>query len=431
MARYASAANLVALIAQALVTIATVRLTLPYLGEERFGAWMAVMGIAGLLTFADLGIGNALVTRVAAARAGAAGVEPRIAITGGLACLLMVGMLAGLLVAVACAVLPWAMVMRVPLPLDAQVEFRTAAIVFGLLFGVFLFTSGLRKVYEGLQRGYLAHLMMTVCSVVSLALLVLATRHQSGIPLLTTATFGVTAVLPLLLLIPLAWVGHFQPAGLLHAARHEWRQLLGVGSHYSVVQAGGLLLYGSEPMLVAALRGGTSLTGLSVVQRLFQIAATPTRILVAPSWAAYADAHARGDRGYIRRTLLRQMAYAGLLTVAIAVPIAAASGTIISVWTKQAMTVDPSLVAACCCLCVLDGVLLPFGMYLNGIGCVRPQAAATLFALVTYFPIKIVALLYGGVTWMLWTTIVFQVCNTIVFYLVLYRAEVWNALRGE
>jgi O-antigen/teichoic acid export membrane protein len=431
MARYAAAANLVALVAQAALTIATVRLTLPYLGEERFGAWMAVLGIAGVLTFADLGIGNALVARVAAARAGAAGVEPSVVVTGGLACLLVVGVGAGLLAAAACAVIPWAALMRVPPPSEIEAEFRTAAIVFGLLFGVFLFTSGVRKVYEGLQLGYLAHLMMALCSAVSLVLLLLATRQRSGIPLLTGATFGVTAVLPVALMVPLVWAGHFRPAFLLDAARREWRRLVGVGSQYSIVQVGGLLLSGSEPMLVAALRGSGPLAGLAVVQRLFQIAATPTRILVAPSWAAYADAHARGDRRYLRHTLLRQMGFSGLLTLAIAVPLAVCSGPVLAIWTKQALTVDIPLVFAACCLCILDGFLLPFGMYLNGIGCVRPQAAATLCALVTYFPAKVAALAYGGITWMLWTTIAFQVFNSLIFYLVLYRDEVWHALREE
>jgi O-antigen/teichoic acid export membrane protein len=431
MASYASMANVAAIGCQAVVSIATVRLTLPYLGEERFGAWMTVLGISGILTFADLGIGNALITRVAAARAGAAGVPPHVAITGGLVCLLAIGVVASVLVGLAAAVVPWGSLTRVPPAPELQAEFRTAASVFGGLFGAFLFTSGVRKVYEGMQRGYVAHGVMAACSCLTLILLLIASGQKCGIPILLTVTFGVTAVVPGVLLMPLAWAGHFRPHDAIANARHEWRELRGAGTDYSVVQIGSLLLTGSEPMLVASLQGGGALAALSVVQRLFQIAATPARILVAPYWGAYADAHARGDHGYVRRTLIRQISFAGVVTSGIALAMTVSSPWMMSIWTKGALVADPRIVFACCCLCMLDGFMLPFGVYLNGIGCVRPQAAATFAAVFTYFPAKVAALAYGGVAWMIWTTIVFQIANSLLFYVILYRDQVWHAARGE
>jgi O-antigen/teichoic acid export membrane protein len=194
------------------------------------------------------------------------------------------------------------------------------------------------------------------------------------------------------------------------------------------VQVGSLLLTGSEPMLVSGLQGPAALGELAVVQRMFQLAITPIRVLVAPYWGAYADAHARRDHGYIRRTLIQQVAMAGISTLVIAAAVTWWSDWIMAVWTKGAMAAGPRLILACCVLCMLDGAMLPFGIYLNGVGCVRPQAMATAFALFTYFPAKILALAYGGVEWMIWTTIAFQVGNTLLFYAVLYREQVWHAI---
>ena len=431
MASYSSLANLLALIAQTVVSVATVRLTLPYLGEERFGVWMTVVGIAGLLTFADFGIGNALISRVAAARAGAAGVEPHVAVTGGLACLFVIGLSVGAVVAGISAVMPWSLFVRGGLSPLLEVEFRQSAILFGSLFGAFLFTSGLRKVYEGLQRGYVAHGMMAVCSCISLALLCISADRQSGIPLLIMTTFGVNAILPSLLVAPLTSTGYFRPRVAAAAGCHEWRQLIRAGSLYSVVQVGSLLLQGSEPMLIAGLQGSSVLAGFAVVQRLFQIVVTPARILVTPYWGAYADAYARGDHDSIWRMLRHQTLLTALLTTTLAATLTATSGWVMRIWTKDAIPADPALIAACCCLCVLDGVMLPFGMYLNGIGCIRPQAAATIFALFTYFPAKIAALAYGGLTWMIYTTIAFQLANCLLFYGIFYRKQVWPATHGE
>jgi O-antigen/teichoic acid export membrane protein len=431
MATYTSLAHIVAMAAQAATSIATVRLTLPYLGEERFGIWMTVMGITGLLTFADLGIGNALVARVAAARAGAAGVPLPVAITGGLACLFVVGAVVSLAAATASAVIPWGWFLGVHGAPGLEAEFRQSAVILGGLFGAFLFTSGLRKVYEGLQQGYTAHAAMALSSCSSLALLAVAASQQRGIPVLIAVTFGVTALLPMALLVPLIRCGYFHGRSMRSARRHEWRHLLGAGSQYSVVQVGSLLLTGSEPMLVSSMQGPAALGELAVVQRMFQLAITPIRVLVAPYWGAYADAHARRDHVYIRRTLIQQVALAGISTLVIAAAVTWWSDWIMAVWTKGAMAVGPRLILACCVLCMLDGAMLPFGIYLNGVGCVRPQAMVTAFAIFTYFPAKILALAYGGVEWMIWTTIAFHAGNTLLFYAVLYREEVWHAIRSR
>lgn len=47
-----------------LVMVLSVTLTIPYLGAERFGVWMTIASFAGMLSFLDLGVGNALTNRV-------------------------------------------------------------------------------------------------------------------------------------------------------------------------------------------------------------------------------------------------------------------------------------------------------------------------------------------------------------------------------
>jgi O-antigen/teichoic acid export membrane protein len=428
-ARYATAANAVSLALQGVVSLMAVRWTLYYLGDERFGLWMTVLGIGGFLSFADLGIGNALVTRVASARAHAAGVSTQVVVTGGLAVVAALGASIGMIGALVCGLLPWEAILGRQNSAALCSEFRVSSVVFAILFGLSVFSMAVRKIYEGLQRGYASHLVACIAACLSFGCIYLASHEFVGIPLLLLSTYGVTTAVPLVLLIPLVMKRLLKPSRLIVDGKHEARHLLHVGSQYTLVQLGSLLLNGSEAMMISGIQGAAALTGLSIVQRLFQFAATPARILIAPYWGAYADAHARGHREYVRRTLIRQLQVSGILTAIAAVVMAVLSGWIIPLWTNGAKTADMSVVIACCCLYALDGAMLPFGVYLNGTGCVRPQAVATVFALFTYFPAKIVALAVGGVPAMIWTTIVFQILNTLLFYGVLYRDEVWRAIR--
>ena len=50
-----------------ILMIVSVTATVSYLGPERFGVWMTISSFAVMLTFLDLGVGNALMNRVAEA----------------------------------------------------------------------------------------------------------------------------------------------------------------------------------------------------------------------------------------------------------------------------------------------------------------------------------------------------------------------------
>ena len=48
-----------------LTAIVSIRLTLPYLGAERYGMWMTVVSAAAMLSFSDLGISSTVTTFIA------------------------------------------------------------------------------------------------------------------------------------------------------------------------------------------------------------------------------------------------------------------------------------------------------------------------------------------------------------------------------
>src|SRR5690242_2021779 len=70
--RYRSAAltTITSVLAKAVsvcVSLITVRLTIHYLGVERYGLWMTITSVVSLPWFADLGMGNGLLNAIAEA----------------------------------------------------------------------------------------------------------------------------------------------------------------------------------------------------------------------------------------------------------------------------------------------------------------------------------------------------------------------------
>jgi O-antigen/teichoic acid export membrane protein len=74
-----------------LVMVLSVSLTIPYLGAERFGVWMTIASFAGMLSFLDLGIGNALTNRVSYVESRNNNKLLRNTISGGIGVLLVIG----------------------------------------------------------------------------------------------------------------------------------------------------------------------------------------------------------------------------------------------------------------------------------------------------------------------------------------------------
>ena len=84
LASLAVITSLVNRVISASIMILAVRLTAPYLGEERFGLWMTIASFAIMLNFLDVGVGNALANRVAYAAVKNDSAYLRQVISGGL-----------------------------------------------------------------------------------------------------------------------------------------------------------------------------------------------------------------------------------------------------------------------------------------------------------------------------------------------------------
>ena len=173
-------ASIASRVVSVVLTLLSVSLTLPYLGVERFGIWMTVASFAAMLTFLDLGVGNALTNRVAYRAAEDDPASLRQTISGGLAFMALIGLGMGFLLWLIALFVPWASVMKLEQP-ELLPETRQAALTFAVLFGITIFTGGIQRVFAGLQQAYIGHVATAVASVAACMGLWFAARAQLGI----------------------------------------------------------------------------------------------------------------------------------------------------------------------------------------------------------------------------------------------------------
>lgn len=427
-ARWSAAANLLSKCCGMLVTLATVQFTLPYLGPERFGGWMLLASLIAMLSFLDLGMGNALTNRVAQVAAHDKSATLQATIGGGLLALLGIAALAGVTLWIAGSLVPWNWLLRSNSETLAA-EAQRASSVFAICFAAVLFSGGLQKVFLGLQRSYESHLAVAASSLLSLILLYAASQSRAGIPvLLATAAAGQLLTVAILLAV-LARRRLVSMSSALAHVREEAPVLMRVGGLFLVLQVGTMIGWGADSLIIGSTLGAAEVAIYAVTQRLFMFATMPAALLNQPLWGAYADAHARGENGYVARTLRRSLLTTLLLTGTLAAILVVLKDPLIGSWTGQSISVPISFMLTFAIWSVIESVATAAAMYMNGCNIIRPQVWAVAVFCVISLPLKFVLARQFGLVGVVGCTIIAYLIAVPLMYSLFFRHEVGAPLR--
>lgn len=420
-------ANLASKLVSMAVVAMSVRWTMPYLGLDRFGVWMTVASFVGLLTFLDLGVGNALTNRVAIVGATAGRDALTSVVSGGVGLLAIIGGLTSLVLAGLAMIIPWAWVLKSE-NLEMLSEARSGAMVFGLLFGANLLTSGLGRVFVGMQRGYYSHLCAGAGAVVSLTALWIGTRAQVGVPALIMSTFGVQILVNAGLGIILWRDGLLSVPSIVRSIGRERGEILRTGGLFFLLQIGTMVIAGADSLLISSNLGVEHVGEYSVVQRMFLFVSIPIGMINAPLWAAYADAHSRGEKGFIRRTLRRSMLLTVLGAAGLILPLSLFMPQIVAFLGRGSLTGAWPLIGAVGLWIFLDACANAFALFMNGCGVVTPQVYGVATLCLFAIPLKVFLLQSFGIPAMIAGFCLFFVLNLLFWYGIAYRTTLQSEL---
>ena len=363
-----------------------VGLTIPYLGQERFGVWVTITSLTAMLALLDFGMGNALINRVANASADPDKTVLVRTASGGLVVLAILGLLVGAALIGLAAVLPWDAIVKLR-DVANLAETRQAAIIFAALFGCNIAATAVRSIFIGLQRAYEAHIAMALGYIAAMVAVWLGARAEADVPTLLLLTFGVQLLSAAGLVVLaahrklLAWPG-------ARAIRTEASGLVRVGSLFLILQIGTMIGWGGDSLMIAHVLGAGDVTEFNIAQRLFQLVALPLALMSAPLWSAYADAMMRNEHDFLRRTLrasLQMVLVAGSAGVLVIMVIAQ---PIIAWWTKGAVAVPQGLIVVFAIWTLVQGLGAALGVFLNGTGVIKPQIVAVVSFVMIGLPLK-------------------------------------------
>lgn len=371
-----------AFVAGAGVQVATVLaavISLPFvtraLSAAEYGVLTTLTGFLAVFAFADLGVGSALTTRLAAAVAlegssdDAQGLAARRAVSTVLVAALAITGVLALLGVLAAFLVPWATVLGAATIPASVLTASALATVIGTALSVPA-SLGQRILY-GMHRGATANRWLIVSVAVTATGSILAALASAPLLVFVVVSVGTPSAVGLLCTL---WVvgsdPRVRPSRSL-VSREEWSALRHDSGWYFVVALSGAVGFQTDILFVAGVLGASSAAVFSVASRVFGLITQALYPGLLQLWPLFTDASVRGDHRWVRSRLVRATIAVGVLSTFGSLVLVAWGDVVIGHWLTAELVPTMGLLWALGAWTVFGLVQAPTYLLFNGVGRVR------------------------------------------------------------
>jgi O-antigen/teichoic acid export membrane protein len=376
--------------AAALASLLLIPVTLGYLGPESYGLWTSVASVTSMLLWADLGLGNALMTRLTPLITRRRVQEGRELVSGAYAALGATAVVMLGLVWALSRVIPWADVLAGG---GATLDSRAVILVCLTAFFTNLPLSLIQRVLYANQRVWQSNLWQLAGSAISVIAAALAV--QARLDPLAVIACAVSGPLIANLVCSLWVFGRETPSlrpSLRCATRRSLALVAGTGSAFLVVTVTSSVALNLDNLIVAHTLGLFEVTRLALPVKLYTVLGLIVGAVNLPFWPANAEAIARGDVAWVRRNTARMVVVSALAVALPAMLLMAVGRDGLLLATGFDIGDVPTLVAGLALWWILLAVASPLFMVQNARAVLLPQLVGWLIFLVWSVPAKLLLL---------------------------------------
>lgn len=378
-----------------LLTLVSLPLAVRYLGAERYGIWATVVSVAVWVNLLDLGIAASLTNLISQAyarqdkAAAARAFSNALAVTIG-----AVGLAACLFVCLWSRV-NWVAVFNASPPLEPEVRATVMLAALLTLAGLPLNLAG--KVFAGYQELHTYNKTLALGAVASVIGLVVGIWSHVSMPALFLLSFGSTTLVSTITMLWLVlWHKPWLKPRLALVSLREAFNLLSTGWSFLLIQAAAMVVFSTDNIIVSHYLGAAEVTPYSVTWRVVSLGSALQALVFPALWPAYAEAHARGDVAWIRRTFTIAMRTTVALNIGWAVFLVVFGQVGIRLWAGAAAVPPRPLLLAMAFWSVIAGFMTAQSCLLGALNRTRVQAIASVLAAAVNIALSIVLVVRIG-----------------------------------
>jgi O-antigen/teichoic acid export membrane protein len=370
----------VARVLSVVASLVVVRLAAHHLGAAGYGVVATLVATAGLVGFADLGVGGGLMSSLAEAYAVDDVTRARGLVSSALVALSAVGLAVAAVLALLAALVPWHTVLGAP-TVDIG-ELRLAVLVAALCVAAGIPGAVGERTLFAQQRGARAGAFTAATAVVTVGGTAVAVAADAPLWAFVLSILGAPAAVAWVETVTTLAAGPDR-LGSVHAVRREHVRSLGsTGGLFLGLNLAVAIAYQTDTLVVAAIRGAAAAGVYAVATRMATLLTLPLVGGLDQMWTSIADALARGEQAWVRRRF-RQIVVATAAGLVVFGAVVVAAGPFAAhAWVGHRLTPDRAVLAATVGWAAYGMVMTECSYLMNAAHIVRAQLvmAATMAA---------------------------------------------------
>ncbi len=401
-------------------SLVTIRMTVSYLGTERYGLWMTISSFTAMLSFADFGLGNGLLNMISEANGKDDRQASRKYVSSALFLLLAISAVAMMIFISVYSFIPWTRIFNINTPLAIS-EVGSTMLVFFSCMILMVPIGAVGSIRLGYQEGYINSIWDSLGKILGLIGVFAVVYLKGGLPWLVLAVSGTPIIAYLV-------NGYFlfkrnRPWLQPTINQYSWssaKRIIRVGLMFFLLQTSAAVAYSTDNIVIAQVLGPEAVAQYSVTYRLFLIVQSVIGIMFTPLWPAFGEAISRGDLPWVRKTLAKSLRLSILITTISVIPLVIFGTQIVSIWVGPQIRPTSLLLIGFGLWTVIGGLGNVIAMYLNGSGIIKLQAILALFMAISSLALKIYLARVIGLPGVIWgTTIAYLVIELIPLFIYL------------
>jgi O-antigen/teichoic acid export membrane protein len=380
----------------AAITLVSLPLAVRYLGAERYGVWATITTTVVWINLLDLGIANTLTNSISRAYALDDKASAARYFTNALLVTGTIGAFVGGAFAAVCSRVNWMRLFNVSANVPAA-EVRGTVLVAAALMLLGLPCNLGGKLLAGYQELHRNNYAVCAGAVASVFGLVLGIVLRVSMPMLFVMSVGCLTFASLAnLIFVVTWHKPWLLPRPSLLDRSTSRELLNSGSSFFLIQVAAVVVFSSDNIVVSHYLGAAEVTPYSVTWRLVGLAAVLQSLIFPALWPAYAEAYAKRDYGWIRRTFSLTMKGTVALNLCCVTVLIVFGRALIRLWAGPAAVPTFSLLLAMGVWALISGFMSVESCLLAAMNRIREQAALSIVAAVVNIALSIALVRHIG-----------------------------------
>jgi len=286
-----------------IVGFLTIRVTLNYLDQTKYGIWLTLTSFLAWFAFFEIGLGKGLQNKLAKALAVKDYKLAKSYVSTTYALISMIFIFIAILFFIGNFFIDWPSLLNTDKIMSNELR-NVAFVVFGFFFSRFILNL-IVVVLLADQRTAVSNTFGPIGNLISLILIYILTLTTKGSLFYIAWVFS---VMPALVLIFASIYFYrteysFLSPSLKFVNFNYAKDLLGLGVKFFVIQISSLVVYQSSSIIIAQFFGPDEVVVYNIGYKYFSIMIMAFSIIVMPFWSAFTEAWTKNEIDWIKNTI--------------------------------------------------------------------------------------------------------------------------------